>query len=192
MAFGINPECIFSTNIWLTGFRCVAILSFPLTLFNFLFVTSSPFQGRSCVPHLLQQYHLGLHQGQANLVIAKLTSWGLSRNLFYYKVAWNVSVILLPVLGLIFLHLWIAFLQLPSALVVPAEGRFDWWASITYCTDFSLCAVYFLSASSLVTEKIVSIKGRRNDRDLLFPSRKQCPKSDLSKTSTCGTLLVLP
>lgn len=62
MAFGTNSKPIISTNIWHTGFHCMAILSFPLMLFNFLFVTCRAFHGRSCVPHLLQQYHLGVVQ----------------------------------------------------------------------------------------------------------------------------------
>lgn len=74
MGFGTNPERILSTNIWLTRFHCIAILSFPLTVFNFLFVTYNPFQGRSCVPHPLQQYHLGVvsRPGQPSLQPSQL------------------------------------------------------------------------------------------------------------------------
>lgn len=34
MPFGTKSKPIFPTNTWLTGFHCMAILSFPLMLFT--------------------------------------------------------------------------------------------------------------------------------------------------------------
>lgn len=60
MAFGTNSKPIFSANIWLAGFHCMAMLSLPVMLFYFLFVTCRAFHKRSCVPYLLQLYNLGV------------------------------------------------------------------------------------------------------------------------------------
>lgn len=75
MAFGTNPEDIFSANIWLTGFHCITTLSFPLMLVNFLFVTSSPSQGRLCISHIFAAVW-DFYQSQTHLVYSQVNFLG--------------------------------------------------------------------------------------------------------------------